>query len=240
MKHVLGIVGEDEGHYQVATRLVDDVIRAGFADLDTERTWQGTEPGERWYKYRRGDARTLPRVLPNGRPVRLHGKFGSEPELHMWREVLYLFAVAQPRPVAVVLCRDMDADPERRKGMQAAREREDWPFRVVIAAADPEIEAWVVAGFQPENDVERKLLENLRKELSFDPTTQSQRLTSRPNDAATDAKRVLSRLCGDDAERRDDCLKDLKRLHERGGKNGLAAFLDEIDEHIVPLFGQIQ
>lgn len=240
MKQVLGIVGEDEGHYRVVTRIVDDVIRLHISDLEAVRRWQGTAAGERWHKYSRKDRDCLPRTLPNGRPIRLHGRFGKEPELLMWRVVLYLFAVMQPRPAAVFLCRDMDAEPERRKGMQAARKLAEWPFHVVIAAADPEIEAWVIAGFQPENAGERKLLEDSRKVLSFDPTTQSHRLTARPNTADTDAKRVLECLCRADQDRQDACLADHARLRERGRKNGLAALLDEIDQYIAPLFGRPQ
>ena len=44
--------------------------------------------------------------------------------------------------------------------------------------------------------------------LSFDPTTQSHRLTSHPNEAATDAKRVLHQLTEDDREREGRCLAD--------------------------------
>lgn len=240
MIQLLGIVGEDEGHYRAVTRLVDDAIRFGSIDPDAVRTWQGTNTGERWYKYRPDDAERLPRVLPNGRPIRLHGKFGNEPELHMWRVVLFLFAIAEPRPSAVVLCRDMDAYPDRRKGMQAAREQGPWPFAIAIAAPAPEVEAWLIAGFQPENEKEREMLEELRKKLSFDPTTQSHRLTSRPNTAPTDAKRVLASLCRNDEDRQDACLADRERLRERGRKNGLVDFLDEVDQHIVPVIGQSQ
>jgi hypothetical protein len=234
---VLGLVGEDEGHYEVATRLVDDAIRSVANNIDGLRCWQGRAPDERWYKYRPEDAERLPRKLPDGRPIRRHGKLGGEPEIRMWRDVLYLLAVAQPRPALVVLCRDMDAAPTRFLGMDAARLRDSWPFEVVIAAPDPEIEGWIVAGFQARSDDERRLLAELRKELSFDPTTQSHRLTSRPNDAKTDAKRVLARLCDSDLERRAECLTDRRRLRERGAANGLGAFLDEIDKRVVPLFG---
>ena len=102
-----------------------------------------------------------------------------------------------------------------------------------MATPQPEVEAWHVSGFVPDV-AEQKRLEALRGELSFDPTTQSERLTSHPNDAPRDAKRVLARLCGADRERQERCLCDRALLRQRGQHNGLAAFLDEVDERIVP------
>ena len=53
---------------------------------------------------------------------------------------------------------------------------------------------------------------------SFDPTLHSHRLTSHPNDAATDAERVLSRLCNGDPDREHTGLAR-GVLHQRGADN---------------------
>jgi hypothetical protein len=111
-----------------------------------------------------------------------------------------------------------------------------WPFPIVVAAPDPEIEAWIVSGFVPGNEDERARLELVRRDLSFDPTLQSHLLTSHPNDAVTDAKRVLSRLCEDDCDREDACLEH-GILHERGEDNGARAFLDDVKARVLPIFG---
>ena len=110
-----------------------------------------------------------------------------------------------------------------------------WPFPIVVATPDPEIEAWIVSGFTPRDQDEQARLEHVRRDLSFDPTLQSHLLTSHPNNAAADAKRVLSRLCRYDREREDACLeRDI--LRDRGHLNGAHAFLDDVDQHVLPIF----
>ena len=154
----------------------------------------------------------------------------------MWRKVLLLLTHANPRPDVVVLARDIDGYPERCEGVTQVRNGLNWPFKVAFAGPDPEVEAWYVAGFVPNGKAENEELEKVRKELSFDPTTESHRLTSHPNDAHTDAKRVLGRLSASDPEREAECLSNRAILRDRGSENGLRAFLDEVDEMIVPAF----
>lgn len=79
-------------------------------------------------------------------------------------------------------------------------------------------------------------IEYLRRELSFDPTLHSHRLTSHPNDAPTGTKLVLSRLCQDDRDREDAGL-ERSCLHHRGELNGARAFLEEVDRRVLPSFG---
>jgi hypothetical protein len=154
----------------------------------------------------------------------------------MWRKVLLLFCHTNPRPEIVVLARDLDGDPDRRAGIEQVRNGLPWPFAIVAAAPEPEIEGWLVSGFLPKDEHEQARLEEVRRELSFDPTLQSHRLTAHPNAAPTDAKRVLSRLCEDDREREHACLtRDV--LHQRGDRNGARSFLEEIDQHVLPIFG---
>ncbi len=158
----------------------------------------------------------------------------------MWRRVLMLFCHCEPRPDVVILARDLDGYPGRREGMEQVVSGIPWPFQIALATAQPEVEAWVVSGFVPKDAAEQKRLRALREKLSFDPTTQSERLTSHPNDADTDAKRVLSELCGDDSVRQERCLDDRTLLRQRGAGNGLSAFLAEIDQQIVPALSQPQ
>jgi len=244
MSVVLGIACEDQGHFRAVTRLVDDTLVAHHDWLDgileDPRSWRGLADHEAFYKYDPADARHLRPIVNAGQVVRLHGHIQGEPlkpEASMWRKVLRLFCDAAPRPDVVVLARDMDGYPDRRAGMVQVRDGLPWPFEIVLAAAEPEVEAWLVAGFVPNGRDEQDRLDDLRKQLSFDPTTESQRLTSHPNDAMTDAKRVLEGLCGTDPERRDACLGDRDILRARGAANGAAAFLDEVDGRIVPVFG---
>jgi hypothetical protein len=134
-----------------------------------------------------------------------------------------------------VLARDLDGYRERREGIDQVRDGLRWPFKIVIATPEPEIEGWLVSGFVPSNDAERARLEQVRRDLSFDPTLQSHRLTSHPNTAATDTKRVLSRLCEDDPDREQACLAHAV-IHQRGELNWARAFLDEVAQHMLPSF----
>lgn len=104
---------------------------------------------------------------------------------------------------------------------------------IAVGVATPEHEAWVLAGFVPQDDTERATLEAARAHLGFDPCTQGEQLTSGRERDARDAKRVL-RALGLTAERRRTLLAetDLDVLRGRGQRNGLAAFLDEIQTRL--------
>lgn len=244
MNHLrLGIACEDNGHYTVATRLLDAALldrHPWLADrLPAHRTHSGLAPDEPWYKYDPADANDLRPIVLDNRRIAPSGHINGKPlrpEAGMWRKILLLFCHRDPRPDAVLLLRDLDGYPSRLEGMQQAARELEWPFPIAIGAAQPEVEAWWVSGFTPELPREHSALQALTRELSFDPTRESQRLTSHPNDAPTDAKRVLSRLCGDDPERLDRCLQDRPLLRQRGLHNGLTRSLDELDRHIVPAF----
>jgi hypothetical protein len=240
---VIGFVGEDEHHFWVVTTLIDHALVARIDWLsdvvESCRVWRGLHDGEPWHKYTPDDVCDLRPVTIDGVTIKPQGRIAGEPlkpEASMWRKVLLLFCRAKPLPEIVVLARDLDGYPDRRAGIEQVRNGLPWPFTIVAATPDPEIEGWLVSGFLPRDNGERTGLEGLRRELSFDPTTQSHRLTAHPNDAPTDAKRVLSRLCEDDRDREHACLqRDV--LHQRGDFNGARAFLDEVDQRMVPIFG---
>jgi hypothetical protein len=237
----IGFVGEDEKHFWVVTTLVDDALIASVDWLrdviDSCRVWRGLHAGERWYKYSPGNAYDLRPVTIHGMTIKPQGWIAGaplKPEAGMWRRVLLQFAHADPRPDIVVLVRDLDGYPERLDGIEQVR-RLDWPFEIVAATPEPEIEGWIVSGFSPADADERATLEDLRRHLSFDPTMQSHRLTAHPNDAKTDSKRVLARLSSEDRDRERACLEH-DVVYERGECNGARSFLDEVDQRVVPVF----
>lgn len=224
MSRLVGLCCEDADHHRVLALLV------GHPE---DTSWVGREATEAWYRYRPDHAKSLPPRI-GGRPVRLHGHIGGVPQkrdARKWREVLWIFGAREPRPDVVVLATDLDGEPTRREGMEQVRTL-PWPFAVVLATPEPEVEAWIVAGFQPESEREHRVLDALRTELSFDPTKQPARLTSHPNDAPTDSKRVLDRLTDGDHDRQERCLRDVALLRERGTGTWIAAFLDEADESL--------
>lgn len=238
---VIGVACEDSGHFFAVSRLVDAALITRHTWLDGIiedcRRWRGLTADSLWYKYDPRDANDLRPTVLDGHTFAPSGHIAGvslKPEAGMWRKVLMLFCRCTPRPDVVVLARDLDGDPRRREGIEQVVSGLRWPFEIAIATAQPEIEAWLVSGFVPADKAEHIRLTQLRKQLSFDPTTQSQRLTSHPNDAPTDAKRVLSELCGGDRARQERCLDDRALLHQRGVANGLRDFLDAIGQQIVP------
>ncbi len=237
------LVAEDHGHVIAATTLVDATALAHVDWLDgvleDSRSWTGLKPEETWYKYNPADARDIRSFKINGRRFDPHGKINGEalkPEAGMWRAALMQLANSHPRPDLVVLVRDMDGYDTRREGMEQVRSGFEWPFPILIATPRPEVEAWHVAGFVPQDLDEQQRLNDLQHKLSFNPVTQSHRLTSHPNDAPTDSKIVLAVLTGGDAARKMACLDDITLLRTHGVGNGLAAFLQEAQEKVPPLF----
>jgi hypothetical protein len=79
--------------------------------------------------------------------------------LHLGR----LMALVGP---IVVLARDLDGYPNRRAGLEQVCTGLSWPFAIVAATPEPEIEGWIVSGFVPRNEGEQRSLEQLRHELS--------------------------------------------------------------------------
>jgi hypothetical protein len=108
---------------------------------------------------------------------------------------------------------------------------------VVIGVAHLKRECWVLAGFEPANDHEQARLEAIVRDLTFDPRLHPERLTAKGDGELRSAKRVVRFLTGS-AEREEDCwlLTPLARLRERGQQTGLTAYLDEVEERLVPLF----
>src|SRR5262249_10113996 len=127
--------------------------------LNVERTWIGAGTGDSFVRWKRVD--------------RVKQELGVRPPLgHFKRQPARMDAVAartalaiarhlkrRGTPVdAVLLVRDMDDQPERRDGLAQARHEAmeiDPAMPVVIGAADPEREAWLLAGFDPESPDEQ-------------------------------------------------------------------------------------
>ncbi|MEK7867154.1 MAG: hypothetical protein AAB434_10765 [Planctomycetota bacterium] len=234
----LGIAAESLPDACLIERLVDRLLAEKIdwvvlESLDDHRTWAGLGGNE--YLDVHG-ARELARERFG---QAFYGHFQGEPGAHdalMYRAVFFLFADEDQRPSAVVIARDLDGDAERDRGfVQAVKER-PYPFAVVGALAQPEIEAWLVAAWTPENPGEKKLLAEIRRDLGFNPTLRPEKLTSKNATDKKDAKRTLKKLCGA-GRSGEDWWADvpLDRLRERGENCGLSVFLVEAEKKVVPL-----
>lgn len=244
----IGIAAESVGDTRIIQKLVDRMLidriawvketveacQGSMTDpLSPCRSWQGVE-GFGWLDLHGAWKRARERGL------RIYGSFEgerAEEDAQMHRAALLLFAEEVEPPVAVVIARDMDGRAERAEGFAQAVVAGSWPFDVVLGALpEPEIEAWLVAAWVPEDDSERQRLDALRRELHFDPCVQPERLTSKSEADRKDAKRVLAVLTttGRDADARwADVL--VEHLEASGAACGLARFVREVREHLVPL-----
>lgn len=189
--------------------------------------------------------------------LRLGGRFSKEvpaPDQVRARKLLRLIADHhQSRKDeggvdGVLIFRDADHQPERHRGIEAAREEfvkghdapdslHPWRQHIAIAVAKPMNEAWVMAGFEPAEGSEQDALATVREELGFAPSASPEELDAREHGAKRSAKRVLDQLCPD-PERRSRCWREtpLDTLRQRGERCGLSDFLDEVREKLATPF----
>lgn len=244
MSQRFAVVYEAEADFHTATELADRVLADTIDWLDEhliadQREWVGTVPVDRRLTWK-----AIPQ-LAHAAGIRAHGHFDGEPgeadAAAARRAILYLLA-SIPDPKAILLIRDQDDQPERRVGLEQARGQHHGEVVIVIGLAVVEREAWVISGFDPRDDAETGRLAAERRTLGFNPCERSHELTACKDDNATRSpKRVLRTLSGDDRHRERRCWMDtpLSLLRERGGENGLAAYLNEIRERLARLLGHV-
>jgi hypothetical protein len=148
------------------------------------------------------------------------------------------------RPIgAVLLIRDLDHQPERREGIEQARnEHEDSGagFAVIVGTADRMREAWVLNGFTPSNPEETRLLEQAIEDLGFHPCEEAHRLRStswEEPDRRRNPKCLLEKLTGGDYSREERCWTEtsLEELRATGANTGLTDYLNEVEQRLVPV-----
>jgi hypothetical protein len=238
----LGVVCEARADQQTACGLADRVLVDSIDwlerdMLDTQRQWTGLTPEAPFLKWASVREAATRRELKG-----LYGHFQGEPgapDAFMARKALLLFATAPHRPAAVLLLRDSDNDSQRRVGLEQARQDRQWPFEVIIGVAESKRECWVLAGFNPKNTDEVERLRQLQQRLSFHPVQQAHRLTARTPGAKTDAKEALGELTQGKWERERACWEEtpLPELEQHGRDTGLADYLQEIRQRLVPVLG---
>jgi hypothetical protein len=241
---------EAPADFRLASGLVDRVLResgpAWVADnLDTPgvvRNWHPASAERDYYDLHQMNHHADD-LRKRGRHVRrVRGHFNGrpgEPGGAMARKAFLLVeALNRSMPDdpidAVVLLWDTDEQQaERPEGVKAARdEAGQWAqFQMVCGFPDPEREAWLLAGFDPCDDTEQQVLDDLHRDLGFSPVVHAVRLRDKAGGALRNIKRVLGALIGDDLAREARCWLEppLAMLRERGLDTGLSAFLDELD-----------
>lgn len=235
--YTIGLVVEAPADGTTTTTLIDRCLVERIDWLEAEhlehlRAWRGIEPSTELTLWQHTTTlakrhRVVPMGFFDGNP--------GEHDARLARRVLLLFAKLG-MPDLVVLVHDADDRPDRRDGFEQARRSTPMPERIVIGIANPEREAWVLAGFVPCDEREQSALASERQRLGFDPTLHPHELRG---NAKRSAKTALASLVGGDERREHLCLTEppLTHLRQRGEHTGLAAFLDEIDERVVTVIG---
>ncbi len=144
---------------------------------------------------------------------------------------------------AVIFIRDLDNQPERREGIEQAREQhinKPPTLEIVIGTANPKREAWVLNGFTPSNQQEEEILERIKMQLRLDPCTESNKLRSTSlvgSDRIRNSKVVVELLTDNKMQREQQCWEDtsLQLLRERGVYTGLTYYICEVEERLTPI-----
>lgn len=237
---LIAVVCEADADRRAATLLSDRVLRETIEWISPEtlpylRRYRGLGDQDPYLKC------SSVKEIARQRRVVVHGFVGGEPRkpnAALAERARRLLATSEAPPGAVIITGDTDKEPARRDGYDQARGAQRWPFVVIVGVAETKRECWILAGYEPRDDAERELLARERKELGFDPLSSAEQLTASENGARRDAKRVLGALTGYDPDREDACLEDppLALLRQRGAKTGLALYLQEIEDRLVPFF----
>lgn len=242
MTKQFAVVYEAAADFQTATEIADRVLVDAVAWLDeslldSQRQWLSTDDANQPLTWK-----SIPhRARMAGIVARGHfsGEPGAADAAAARRALLYVHH-SMPSAAAIVLVRDVDNQPQRIRGLEQARSAVRTSMPIVIGAANPKREAWAVCGFEPEDEGETALLAKQRQTLGFDPRVKSHELTASGDRDKRSAKRVLNALTSEDRDRECRCWQSapLATLRSRGNENGLAPYMEEVQETIVPLIAE--
>ncbi len=182
----------------------------------------------------------LPKVMKDHGVKARHGHFGKQPKAADGGAAANALLVARSwlkqgsnSADLVVLQRDIDKQPERADGLAQARAEVllPSPTKLAIGVAKPKVEAWAICAIEVgANEALQRSLENLRRDLGFDPRLESHQLEASDITARRSAKRVLEALLGSGDEAYEPLCETtpVEVLEARGKTNGLTALLAEL------------
>lgn len=246
MTQRFAVVYENTADFHTATELADrvlvesiDWIKANPELLEHQREWlsRSVDGGPLTWKNIK--------QLAQQTGIKAHGHFNGqsgEADAAAARRAIRFLLKAISDISAVVLIRDQDDQPQRRYGLEQARQQDHNRIAIVVGVAIVERECWVISGFDPQCDDESSRFQAESNDLGLDLRCRNNELTACKDDnAKRSPKRVLRVLSGDDRERERRCWREtsLAFLLERGIKNGLADYLHEIRDRLARLIGYV-
>lgn len=250
MKRVL-VVCEDPSDFRIVKTLCERALREEAAEWlrdyfeqfpEHVLVWTGARADEPCALWRQLDElrSTFEVKPPLGRFAGERGAMDALAARTALAIARHLKRQKSPLVDAVILMRDMDDQPERRKGLEQAREEargHDPDMPVLVGAALPKIEAWLIEGFEPLSKEEEELVAEVRQEIGFDPRLYASDLTAKHDHDKKSCKRVLAVLTRSEPERKEQCVRatPLPVLRQRGQASGLDRLLGEIVTTLLPL-----
>ncbi|MEO0414420.1 MAG: hypothetical protein AAF226_05655 [Verrucomicrobiota bacterium] len=244
------VIAEARADYLVTSHLVDRTVLESASTpswltedpplLEQERHYCGLDPESDFSERRKMKAKSAGFGKKQAVFV---GKFGSRKSMpsDMWdtKRCIENTVISCPNCDALILSRDSDGDEERVDSWYKTAE-ESQPhvnFTIIIAGQICKLEAWILNGFEPQNNSEAAALKEVRTRLGFSPVIQSERLTARSAGAKKDAKQILDKLAIS-YDRKEKCWQqtDLGTLNTNGQGSGLSRYLTDVSEKILPLF----
>lgn len=227
------VIVEADADFRIATKLAERVLIEKIKWLNEELLqyqlqWCGLEAYGHYssWKHVSQIIETL-KQTSNYRPPRYlgHGKSGplkADGAAAMKVLNVVRFLQRSRNIQALLLIRDLDNQPERRTGLEQARQQDSQrqpKLEIVLGTSDRTREAWVLNGFVPHNDNEKQMLKDIVEQLKFDPCEQAHRLRSNSNtegDRLRNPKVVLTQLTNGDYNRERQCWEEtpLELLHQ--------------------------
>ncbi|MEA5550622.1 hypothetical protein VB713_06450 [Anabaena cylindrica UHCC 0172] len=249
------VIVESGADARTATKLAERVLKEKFDWLDDDILqhcfqWTGLESRKEYSCWRDiikiiDDAKSQIKYKPS-RFIGHHSKSvplkaDGAASIKILNLVRFLQKTRQIK--AVIFIRDLDNQPERKEGIKQARSEhinKTPKLEIIIGAADPKREAWVLNGFIPSNQQEEQILEEIKNKLSFDPCIESHRLratSEKEPERIRNVKVVVEQLTGNNMEREKQCWEDtnLKHLRERGVDTGLTDYICEVEERLAAI-----
>jgi AAA domain, putative AbiEii toxin, Type IV TA system len=166
----IAVVHEAPADFEIATELADRVFLEQLEWLDgwcdATRTWLNQSMQNiplTWTNIKRLAlaAGVLVEGHFNGEPAEADAKAGR-------RAILYLM-LHFPELAGIILVRDQDDQPNRKKGLEQARMGLDKGLPIVVGLAVAMREAWVISGFDPLDEAEQAKLEAEPQNIGFQP-----------------------------------------------------------------------
>jgi hypothetical protein len=244
------VIVESRADAEISTKLAERVLSKKVEWLEPDTLdhliqWSGLASGTDYSCWKNiGDIVEhfstefkFPTIRSNGK-LKTDGKAASK----VMKLISFLQYKLKRDIKAVIVIRDLDSQPERKKHLDQARsEYTGQPkLEIVIGTADRMREAWVLNGFMPLNPKEEKILKEITKRLTFNPCTEAHRLRSTSSDER-DPKVIVEKLTDGDISHEQQCWEEtsLEILHSRGKFTGLTEYLNEVEQRLVPVIAEL-